>query len=293
MNLEQEPPEDKQTQPDPSQQPPPDDQDDAASLAVDDGKGNKMVPLSALIGVKRENRELAKKVKELEPVAQRATDIDQRLSQAQPIIDAILTNPKLRAEALRAQQGTRPSGERTEQPDDDPDAQQYAEEMGFYTADGSTPDVARARRILNIIDKRGAKHTEESMRPLAGLVAGSRADMNLREAMAQTDAHGVPLATMESIREVAAQLPAHLLADEKVIELVVNNAIGVDRRKGRTPKAPEEPLYLDSPGGRGRRETVITDDDRRIMNKAGLTEADVKDTMDKLSKAGSRGIALE
>src|SRR3954471_9071732 len=90
---------------------PAEEQDDAvelASLAVDDGKGGKMVPLSALIGSKKTQRELQKRVKELEPLAADAQRVGQQLEQAQPILNGIVSNPRLRAEALRiAQGGTR------------------------------------------------------------------------------------------------------------------------------------------------------------------------------------------
>jgi len=102
---------------------------------------------AALIAAKRENRALAKKLKDVEPIAARAAELDDRLNRAQPIIDALVSNPKLRAEALRIAQGTRPSADSTEQPtgDEDPDAAGYAEDMGFYLADGVTPDAAPAR----------------------------------------------------------------------------------------------------------------------------------------------------
>ena len=126
---------------------------------------------AALIAAKRENRALAKKLKDVEPIAARAAELDDRLNRAQPIIDALVSNPKLRAEALRIAQGTRPSADSTEQPtgDEDPDAAGYAEDMGFYLADGVTPDAARARRVLNRLDSRHGRQTDERIRPLAGV----------------------------------------------------------------------------------------------------------------------------
>jgi hypothetical protein len=64
---------------------------------------------NALITAKRDLRVSNRRVKELEPVAARASEIDERLNSAQPVINAILSNPKLRAEALRIASGTHTS----------------------------------------------------------------------------------------------------------------------------------------------------------------------------------------
>ena len=51
------------------------------------------------------------------------------------MIDALVSSPKLRAEALRIAQGTRTSAESAEQPDD-ADVVATAEDLGFYLSDG-------------------------------------------------------------------------------------------------------------------------------------------------------------
>lgn len=269
------------------------DEQDEPIVAADDGKGGKVVPLSALMGYQKDNKALKLRLKELEPIAARSQEIDARLVAAQPIIDAIVTNPKLRAEALRMAQGTRVSSEYTAQPEDDEDAKATAEEFGFYMNDGVTPDSARGRRVLDRMDKRTQQRVDAGIRPLAGVTLNQKADQNLREAMSQTDNHGTPLATPESIREVASQLPAHLLADPAVVELVLNNAIGIDRRKGRTPKEADEPLYMASAGsGRGTREVTMTSDERDFAKRNGISEKDYLASTRKLQNIGRDGIIL-
>jgi hypothetical protein len=270
---------------------------EASAAAIDDGKGNKLVPLSALVSAKKALKQATKAVKELEPIAQRAREVDERLNRAQPIIDAVINNPKLRAEALRIGRGVPQTHDRVDQPtsDEDPDAADYAEVQGYYLADGVTPDVVRARRTLAILDKRSGRQTDERIRPLAGLTLNQKANENLRDAANMTDADGTPLASRESIQEVAAQLPAHLLANPQVLDLVVNSAIGLDRRKGRTPKPIEEPLYLERQGGRrGSSDPVITPDEKRTLERLGLTEADYKKSTQRLEQgvANRRGIVL-
>lgn len=276
---------------------PPEEQDEAvelASLAVDDGKGGKHVPLSALIGSKKRERELTKRIKELEPVAARATEIDNRLGQAQPIINAILNNPKLQAEAMRIANGTRPTSESTDQPED-AELTSFAEDSGWYLADGVTPDAARAGRVLARLDARHGKQTDERIRPLAGITLTAKANANLTEAIGSLDDDGTPLATRESILEVAKQLPQQLLADPSVVDLVLNSAIGLDKRKKRTPKAPDEPLYLDRNNGGGRqREAALSSTERSFLKTSGITEEQYRKSSAKLEQgaASRRGIEL-
>lgn len=267
-------------------------QDDTV-IAVDDGKGGKSVPLSVYLAAKKEGKTLSARLKEIEPIAARSQEIDARLVAAKPIIDAWNSSPRLRAEAIRLADSTRTSSEYTPQPQDDQDARDTAEEFGFYMGDGVTPDAARGRRVLDRMDARTARSVEAGIRPLAGVTLTQKANENLREAMKQVDAQGVPYATAESIREVASILPAHLLADPQVVELVLNNAIGIDRRKGRTPKEADEPLYMASAGsGRGTREATVTQDERDFARRQGISEKDYLSSVKKLQNIGREGIIL-
>lgn len=236
---------------------------------------------SALIGAKKGEKAAKKRIAELEPIATRATEIEGQLATVQPIINAILSNPKLRAEALRIANGTSTSHATTEQPnaDDDPDAAEFAEIQGYYLADQTTPDLARSRRVLNILDKRSGRQTDERIRPLAGVTLGQKAETNIRAAIAETDAEGVPMATEESIREVVAQFGADgqsMLADPKIAKVLLESAIGRDKIKGRTPKPLAEPLYLASAGGRRMAEPVISASEKKTLERLGLTEKEYK-----------------
>jgi hypothetical protein len=273
---------------------PPEEQDEAvelASLAVDDGKGGKMVPLSALIGSKKTQRELQKRIKELEPVAARVTEIGGQLEQAQPIINAILSDPTLRARALKAAGGgdTRTSADTTEQ-SDDPDLIAFAEDAGYYLADNTTPDTARAKRQMDRFLKASGRQTDERIKPLAGVTLNARATENIRGALTATDADGTPWASRESIEEVVKQLPRELLADPQVTELILNTAIGVDRRKGRTPKPPDEPLFLERQGGRIQREAPLSSQERDFLKKTGISEKEYRQSSEQL--ATGRAIEL-
>ncbi len=202
----------------------------------------------------------------------------------------LLQNPRLKAEFLRMAggEGTRTSQASTEQPDDDAEAIEHAQDNGLFLADGFTPDAARARRALNRMDARAERVARQMVQPLAANVLNSRGDANLNQIMQMTDDDGTPLATPQSIREVASQLPPHLLADPKVLDLVINSAIGLDRRQKRTPKAQEEPLYLASAGGRGSRAPAVDSELRDMAKRAGLSETALNKSAEKHGWKGVR-----
>jgi hypothetical protein len=276
----------------------PDVETEVAGLAVDDGKGNKMVPLSALIGAKKEVKSLGKRVKELEPIAGRVTDVEGKLANVQPLLDALVTSPSLRAEAIRLANGGQPTPKRdAADPDEDPDAAEVATDLGLFLTDQVTPDVARARKILNRLDQRHGRQTDTKIGPIAGLVAGSRAEQNVSHAMRLTDTDGTPLATRESIEETVKMLggsQSAILANPQVVDLVINNAIGLDRRKGRTPKPVDEPLYLERPGsGRSpRTESVLSAEEKSFLERSGITEKDYRESSQRLEAAASSRKAI-
>ncbi len=284
-----------QDPPDPNA-PPADDTVDteAAALAVDMG-GNKMVPLSALIAAKKDGKAARDRVKELEPIAARVTEVGGRLDAVQPMIDALTNSPKLRAEAMRIAGGTRTTSDTVDQPDD-ADLTAFAEDSGWYLADGVTPDAARAGRVLSRLDARHNKQTDDRIRPLAGITLNQKAQANMTEAFNAVDQDGTPWATRESIADVAKQLPQQYLADPAVVDLVLNSAIGMDRRKGRTPKPLDEPLYLERQGGGGaRREAPLSQMERRHLEASGISEKDYRASTSKLEQAVSsrRGIEFK
>lgn len=284
----------------PEDAPEPDESEtESAALAVDMG-GNKMVPLSALIAAKKEGKLHRDKVKELEPKVQWAEGINEKLASVQPIIDAVTSNPQLLAQAKRAASGTRASAETTEQPEDDQEAAAFAENVfGFFNADG-TPDVARARRAMDLMDKRSGRQVDQRLQPLASVTLGDKADQNVRYALAQVnESTGAPLASRESILEAANTISnggrnKAILANPDVADILINQAIGLDVRKGRTPKPVDEPLYLERQGGRSTRQGGLDADLKASFERLGIDEKQGSAAISRLEQgaAGRKGIAL-
>jgi hypothetical protein len=239
-----------------------------------DGKRTINVPLDTVIGLRKSNRELGRKVKDLEPVAARVKEVDEKLTAAQPIINAILTNPQLRAQALRGTMG-QDAKDIAEQVDED--AKAAAEDFGFYLADGYTPDVAKGRKVLQRMGGIAKRESEEATRPLASMTLSTQGEANVARVLAQTRDDGTPYATAESIREAAQMIGPQLLANPQVANMLLTQAIGMDAIKGRTPKAVEEPVYLERAGSRrGRTEVVYTEEDRARHQRLGISEQDAK-----------------
>ncbi len=259
-------------------------------VVTEDDKGEKRVSLSALKAERKQRQELQARIRELEPVAARSADLEQKLAQVTPHVDAILQNPRLKAEFLRMAggEGTRTSADGTAQPMDDQEAREHAEDNGLYLADGITPDAARARRALDRMDARAQRIVQRAVQPLASNALGNAANVNLREIIAATDDDGVPLASEQSIREYASQIPAETLAHPSVKNLILDAAIGLDRRHKRTPKAPDEPLFLSSSGGRRSSTPAISGELREMAKRVGLTDDALKKSAERHGWNGGR-----
>lgn len=256
-----------------------------------DGKKMISVPESLVIGLRKENRTSKREIGRLTPIAARVTEVDEKLTAAQPIINAILTNPQLRAQALRGTMG-QDAKDIAEQVDED--ARATAEDLGLYLADGFTPDVSRGRKVLERMGGIAKRQTEETVRPLAGLTLNAQGEANVARVLASTRDDGTPYATPESIREAAQMIGPQLLANPQVANMLLTQAIGMDAMKGRTPKAVEEPVYLENSGsrrGRGRSEVIYSEEDRARHARMGITEADAKRATQQLSTG--RAITFE
>lgn len=270
---------------------------EAASLVADPAEEKADKVKNALITAKKALRDANRRVKELEPIAARSKEIEEKLEAASPIIAAVQTNPKLMAEAIRVVKGTAATSTRVEQPteDDDPEAAEIAETLGLFLSDG-TADLVRARKTLNVLDKRHGRQTNDIMRPFAGAVLGSRAEQNIAHVVNQTRDDGAPLATKESIQEAIALLggpQSRLLADPGVADVLITMAVGLDGRKGRTPKAPDEPVYMERQGG-GRRVSapVIDDTLKAALERTGIKADDAAKSIGRLDHIGRKGVEL-
>lgn len=269
----------------PKPEPADEDGDDALELlqGVQDVNGKKVVGLDQLIEHRKASKAQKREIAELRAKLAEKAGLEERVTQLLPIAEAVERDPALAKQIKSALDGTRPTRPATEQPSDDPEALEYAQVLGLVTKDkdgNDVYDVARAARALEFASVRAEKKLQPKIDEATNAAYGMRGEQNLSALYAITTPSGEPLATDESIKEVMkeSQMPLRMLADPRVARTVGLMAAGLDREKGRTPKEVVEPLYFERAGGRRGESTQISDYDRRVASRIGLSEQDLAAT---------------
>lgn len=269
---------------DPTKKPDDDDTDDAADLlniVQTDASGKKVVGLDQLIEHRKANKTQKRRIAELEAQVAENSGLKERLDKVLPIADAVEKDPRLAKAIQDALDGTRRSAPTTEQVDDDPDLQAYAEIHGLITKNTAGDDVwdtARAKRALEIETRRTQKHMQPHIDAARDAAFGMRGEQNLAALYRMETSGGELVATDESIKEILKEsaMPLTALADPRVARTVGLMAAGLDREKGRTPKAPLEPIHFERGGGRRPGQTVtLTDTEKTNARRLGLKEEEL------------------
>lgn len=270
-----------------------DDPDDALVPTVQVG-AQQMVPVGELIKQRKEAKRLGREMAELRPRVERAEAVGRQLEEAAPLIEQLRNMTPEARQALAT--GKLPSPVGTAQPEQDREAQQWAEMNGFIDAQGGL-DVQRARNNLDWLDQRHARNTQAIIGPVRQSAA-AQAVQNLRQqAKGITDSAGVPMASSESIDEAYAMLPPELASQPQVAHVVIGTAMLIDKMKGRTPRAAApassyaDPVYMEG-GGTRRQLQALSAEEKKRAERIGLTEKDLQSAGSALN-AGGRGIRME
>jgi hypothetical protein len=260
-----------------------DEPDDAADLLnmVQDVNGKKVVGLDQLIEHRKANKAQKREIADLKAKVAEYAGIDERLQKVLPIAEAVEKNPQL-AEAIQAAlDGTRVSRPTTEQPENDAEALEVAQSLNLITKDKDGHDifdVTRAQRILEIGTARAAKKLQPEIDRANDATFSMRGEQNLAALYQMKTPSGELIASDESIKDVMkdSQMPLRMLSDPRVARTIGLMAAGLDREKGRTPKEPNEPLYLERADHRRPGSTVTLTDEQKVNAKRlGLTEQEV------------------
>jgi hypothetical protein len=272
-NLETEDPIEPVERPDPADPAVEADDDDPIVHTVKGADGADVVPVATLIEQRKQVKTLKK---ELEQERAARSTIEGKVNEIMPYVEMIKANPKI---IEQAQSSTRPSAPATIQPEDDHEAIEWAQDNGYITATGEL-DVARARRVLNHLDKRAEQIAEKRLQPLRQSTAQQISVQHKAQAKAVTLEDGTKFASDESIEQAFAMLPAELTADAKVAAIIPLIAAGIDRAKGKSVRASRteysEPLMTESVGRRG--PAPIDAGLQRILDKTGVSEKDFRAT---------------
>lgn len=129
-----------------------------------------------------------------------------------------------------------------------------AQLRGYYSEDGQSLDLNRARLDLRLMDQRAARQARTAIDPVVRTTAADRAARNRQEAMTRQFDDGAPIADPRYINQAFQALPEDLAADPGVGQLVQVLAAGMEyldiRKSGRTPGPRREPNYTEGSTGR-------------------------------------------
>ncbi len=243
--------------------------------------GQKMVPVSALVGERRRLTE--KHEREMAPVRERLTraqEIEQRL------------------DAWNAQQRQQPVPVPAK---DDPiakvsdeDAERVAKRYELYTPTGL--DLPRAKQILAEQRAETRRIAEEAAsQAIAPLMQQTAADASKQNFVAMATAKGAdgqPLVDARALAELWAGFPPELTANPQVAQVILNAAIGEGVRTRRPQPQPpgREPTFSESPSGH-RPAYTASAVEKKMAQAVGMSSSD----WEKAAKTYQHGVpnALE
>lgn len=233
-------------------------------------QGRRMVPVDALIAEReRATKKGEEKARaEYEPLKAKAAQADQLaadLQALQPHIQHLQRHPELMEEP---KQPDTPDVSRD-------DAEKFARRYELYTPNGL--DVARAAQM--IADNRAetkriaTEAAQEAVQPYAQSSFTAAARQNFCWAASQKAADGGPLVDVNDLARLWQTFPPELAANPEVAKVILNAAIGETVRSGKRPQRVEtEPLFSETPGGRGPAEYRMSALEKSVARVAGISE---------------------
>ena len=236
-------------------------------------QGQKLVPVSAVIAERdRARQSTEKRIRdEYEPVKAKAAQADQLaadLGALQPYIDHLRRHPELMQQAPQADVPTV----------SDQDAEQFARQYELYTPTGL--DTGRAKKIIanqrDEMAKVARNAAQEAVAPVLHGTATQQARQNFLWAASQRATDGSPLVDPNELAQEWAQMPPELAANPEVAQVILDRVVGRSLRSGKRPpqRQESEPLFSETPGGRGSGDYQISPMEKRMSKNVGLSEKD-------------------
>ncbi len=234
----------------------PEDPDDQAAVEL---QGGKYVPLEALRAARSE-----------------AKGLKDRASQAESLA---AENQQMRAylQGLVAQQQQpRHPEPQAPPPEADPDLVELARSLDYYDKD-MRPDVARAAKHAEIIEKRAAKMAQQIVGPVRAEATQRKAMANFQQALTIQGKHGHK-ANPQQLAQWFNVIGIDNAADERIPYVLAALQIGDDMLNGRNPLGPSPappanpPLVTEASGGSLRRVQPLSDQERKVLENRGMDE---------------------
>jgi hypothetical protein len=245
---------------------------DATAIEAPDGK--KFVELTALTRARAKNQELKTKVLELEPVLEKATQLEQQLRAAQDQLNAALPEAQAYRAALAAQPRDEPQGPL---PEEKAALEEIARDYDFYKGDG-TLDLEKAGRHQMRVRREAEAITKQHIAPMQAQTLRGQSEAMLANALV-TKAPNGHAPDPDILRELWNRVDASVTATKAGAIQVWNSALGFSVATGKlvAPVAAVKadlppPLMGEKAGGRETAVATLTDSDRSMAKQLGITE---------------------
>lgn len=237
---------------------------DPATLAVEVDQGGQRVPHVPLSALREERERVSKERTQRQALEQEVVQLRQEAQANAPLMDFLRNNPVV-LEAM--QTGRRPQS--AQPTPEDLEALEWARDYDLYDAQGQ-PDVARAKRMIERIDRRA----DRKVAPIQQNAAQQRSDLHLQQALAARDDRGRPFARPETIRTLWSSMPPELTADPRVAQTLLQTARGQDfDYLAGLPQAPANPpIHSEAPGGALPPAESISEHEQRAARDRGVSE---------------------
>lgn len=230
--------------------------DDAA---VDVGRDEKMVPLSA---VTRLRDKMQTQRAETKVLRERLTASEAELRTAAPLVDVAkaLLDARQPAAAMPAV--------------DDTEAAALATSLQLYTDDGR-PDVQRGAALLEVITKRAEAQAQATVRPVHQQALEHQAAVMFERAQATKDPSGAA-PDPEVLRQVFSRVDPSVSSTPQGAQWLWVVAMGLSqlKQKSGTPHASASPLFSERAGGQAAGSVALTDRDRRVAQDLGMSASE-------------------
>lgn len=235
-----------------------------------DVQGKRMVPVEALIAEREKAKtSTEKKIREeYEPLraqAEQARQLQADLEALRPHIDYLQKHPEM-IERPPQDDGPKVSNE---------DAERFARQYELYTPTGL--DTNRAKQIIanqrDEMAKVARAAAAEAVGPVLQQSAHTVSRQNFVWAAQQQGPDGSPLVDPQVLAAVWQEFPVELSANPEVARVILEASIGRSLRTGKMPRRSEnEPLFSESPGGRGGGGFRPSEREIRVAQAAGMTK---------------------
>jgi hypothetical protein len=260
--------------------------DDDAALdaeAIEIPTGEKLVPLSAVTGLREKLKAEKADKATLSQKAARADELEQQLRDADSLVER--ARRIVEAEQRQPQAPPQPQGPTAAETGE---LEEIARDFDFYKADGSL-DLTKAQRHQTRTRAEAQKIAQQVAQPLVQSQIQQQAAHNIARAKNTVLPSGekVDAAAFDGLVQRLLQHPNGLesLANVENVKQLVIFAAGqkaLTKPQAAAPEPPGPALFTERAGGRQTGSVSLNDGDKRAARDLGMTEAQYAKEVEKM-----------